>query len=397
MKIVHVMNWYIPDMGYQENFLPAEQQKLGHEVTIITSDRIPFYKGFDNHVGRILPNRIIGSGESKENGVSIYRLPILFEIKDGGIIALWGLRKTLKKIKPDIVHAHGPYNIASIISLLYCKKIGYKIFIDDHSNAQNFHIDTIPKKIYIGFLKVFYFLFERNVSGWMPVAEPAKKILVENFNIQDEKMKIIPLGIATERFFKSASLREECRKEFSLNDNDILIITTGKLDEAKDIEILIEAFFKVLQKNQKVKLLIIGNGPQEYMEKITNLINEKNIKNSIIFKDFVKNSELPRYYNAADIGVWPGTHTITAVESLATGLPVIIPDDDMSYKNIFEHQAAMGFKRKDSSSLTEAIQLLINNFEATQNIKKNALSLANNQLSWETIAKKTLHQYTQSK
>jgi hypothetical protein len=50
MKIVHVMNWYIPNMGYQENILPAEQKKLGHEVYIITSDRIPHYSGYDRNV-----------------------------------------------------------------------------------------------------------------------------------------------------------------------------------------------------------------------------------------------------------------------------------------------------------------------------------------------------------
>ena len=137
MKIVHVMNWYIPDMGYQENFLPAEQQKLGHEVYIITSDRVPFYQGFENNVGRIIKKRIIGTGESKENDVTIYRLPTTFELKNGGIVVFRGLFTKLSGLKPDIVHAHGPYNFATLVSVFLCKNLGYKLFIDDHSNIQN--------------------------------------------------------------------------------------------------------------------------------------------------------------------------------------------------------------------------------------------------------------------
>jgi len=393
MKIVHIMNWYIPDMGYQENFLPAEQQKLGHEVTIITSDRVPFYQGFENNVGRIIENRIIGTGESKETDVLIYRLPTIFEVKNGGIIAFRGLRTKLSEIKPDIVHAHGPYNIATLESVL-SRKLGYKLFIDDHSNTQNYHLDSVWKKTYIQSIKIFYNLFARNVSGWMPVDEPAKKILIENLNIDPEKIKIVPLGISTQRFFQSSEIRESTRKDLSLSDDEILIITAGKFDESKDIDILIKAFIRVFLQKNNVKLLILGNGSSMYMEQLKKIIKENKIETSVIFKDFVKNKDLPRYYNAADIGAWPGTPTITAVESLATGLAVVIPSDDLSYQIIFEGNAAMGFERKNIESLANSILFLMDNPDKKKTIMENALSLATNQLSWEKIAKETILLYS---
>ena len=62
MKIVHVMSWYIPNMGYQENYLPTEQKKRGHDVEIITSDKIPPYGGFELLFDRCYPNGVIGNG-----------------------------------------------------------------------------------------------------------------------------------------------------------------------------------------------------------------------------------------------------------------------------------------------------------------------------------------------
>jgi hypothetical protein len=43
LKIVHIMNWFIPGMGYQENFLPLNQAKLGNSVTIICGSEVPPY------------------------------------------------------------------------------------------------------------------------------------------------------------------------------------------------------------------------------------------------------------------------------------------------------------------------------------------------------------------
>lgn len=394
MKIVHVMNWYIPDMGYQENFLPAEQQKLGHDVYIITSDRVPLYQGFEKNVGKIVKNRIIGTGESKENEVTIYRLPTIFEAKNGGIVAFRGIGPKLSEIKPDIVHAHNPYNLATLASVFFCKKIGYKLFIDDHSNTQNYHLDSFLKKIYINLIKFFYNLYDRDVSGWMPVSEPAKKILQDNLKVSSNKIQIIPLGISTQRFFQSLDLRVKTREELSLKKDEFLLITSGKFDDTKDIDILIMAFSKVLSQNRNVKLLIIGNGPSIYMEKLKKIIKEHEIENFVFFKDFVKNRDLPGFYNAADIGIWPGTHTITAVESLATGLSVIIPNDDLSYKIIFDNQAALGFERKNIESLANSILFLMNNPDKKTTIMENALSLATNQLSWEIIAKETIILYS---
>jgi hypothetical protein len=103
MRIVHVMNWYVPNMGYGGNVLPAEQSKMGHQVQIITSDRVPVYAG----LGRILGERIMGSGIFEDNNVTIHRLPCRFEVVNGGQVILKGLRKKLRELEPDVVHAHG--------------------------------------------------------------------------------------------------------------------------------------------------------------------------------------------------------------------------------------------------------------------------------------------------
>ena len=122
MKIVHVMNWYIPGMGYQENYLPAEQKKLGHDVEIVTSDRLPPYKGYERHIGKIVGKRIVGAGTFEDNGIKIHRLPIFFEIESGGQLFLKGLKKKLKQLEPDIVQAHGAFSLLTL-QVIFCRNL----------------------------------------------------------------------------------------------------------------------------------------------------------------------------------------------------------------------------------------------------------------------------------
>ena len=76
MRIVHVVDYLMPQMGYQEFLLPKWNAKHGHEVFIITSDRYTPFNNYDETWGRTLGKRICGVGISKHEGVTIIRLPI---------------------------------------------------------------------------------------------------------------------------------------------------------------------------------------------------------------------------------------------------------------------------------------------------------------------------------
>lgn len=394
MKIVHVMNWYIPEMGYQENYLPAEQKKLGYNVEIITSDRIPPYKGYQRHIGKIISERIVGTGVFEENGVKIHRLPVLFEIKNGGQLLLKGLKKKLKQLKPDIVQAHGAFSLLTLQVIFYSEKLGYKVFVDDHSHKNNFCLDSLYKRAYVKMVKGFYHLYGKRVCCWMPVTYASKHILQSFLAIPDEKIKLLHLGVNTNRFKKSQELREIGRKEIGISDDDFLIISSGKFNKSKDIHILIKAFDKVSKKYPKTKLLLIGGGPDCYMRKLKNLIKSLDLDNKVFFRDFVPNIDLPKYYNAADAGVWPGDHSITVIEAIATGLPVIVPENDLAYKILFENKAALGFERGNPDAITNKIAELIENHDLYSEIANNALSLVEKTLSWNKIAEESISIYS---
>jgi len=393
LKIVHVMNWYIPGLGYQENILPVEQKKLGHEVNIITSDRFPYYRGYENHIGKIKGNRIMRTGCFSDNDVNIYRLPCIFELKRHGETFLIGLKKHLMKLQPDIVHAHGTFSPLTLLTIHYCKNIGIPIVIDDHSHEDNFFLHSLITNIYLKIVKKFYNIYIQNISFFLPVTYSSSDIIKSTLTIPKEKIEILHLGANTHIFKKSKKSKKEGRTEIGIEDDEVLIISSGKFTESKDIHVLIKAFVSICRKYSNVKLLLVGNGSKEYMRYLKELVDTFDIKDEVIFHDFVVNIELPKFYNAADIGVWPGDHTITAIEAAATGLPVIIPLYNPAYLILFNNQSAIGFERGNINSLYEKISMLIEDTKKREKISTQALRIVEKELSWEIIAKKSLQIY----
>jgi glycosyltransferase involved in cell wall biosynthesis len=391
MKVVHVISGYIPNMGYQENCLPSEQKKLGYDVEIVTSDRIPFIKGIHEEVHD--EERIIGEGLFEENNVIIHRLPVLLEYKKSNKLFLKGLKSKLWELKPDIVHAHGDLELTTLQTIMCSKKLGFKVFIDSHSNSDNCKLNSSLKRLYYRLTKAFYKLFGERVQCWLPVTYASKELLAEYFNISEKRMELLPLGVNTNRFFKSEKLRESYRVKLGYNKDEFVIVTSGKFDPSKEVDTLIKAFSSIVKEYPKSRLLLIGKGSIEYMSYLNSIIENDNLDEQTHILDFVDNSELGAYYNLADVGVWPGTNSISAIEALGTELPVVIPKEDAAYKVAFDANAAIGFEKNNVHSLAAALSDLVWSPEVRLELSNNARILVKERLSWEKVAEKSIALY----
>ena len=99
---LHVNQFYIPGLSYQENILPHEQAKLGHEVWIL--DKRP--PAAPEEIPRD-PRGRLPQGIFREDAVRIWRLPSFVPIKSRAQIYLRNLNRAIYRIRPDVVNTHG--------------------------------------------------------------------------------------------------------------------------------------------------------------------------------------------------------------------------------------------------------------------------------------------------
>lgn len=85
-----------------------------------------------------------------------------------------------------------------------------------------------------------------------------------------------------------------------LDSKEKLILFVGRLDDIKGLDLLIQAFRKILIDGNTVRLIIIGDGNFEYY------INQgSDISAKITYVGKISKERLYSYYQVADIGVIP--------------------------------------------------------------------------------------------
>ena len=145
----------------------------------------------------------------------------------------------------------------------------------------------------------------------------------------------------------------------------------------------------------RVIVLLAGHIERESKEEIEELAGRLGVTNRLRFQPFVPHGDLPGYYNAADIGVWPGAPSITVLEALATGLSCVLPLDEPAYRTIHDRGAALGFRRRDPASLADSINKLLSNAAYRLEISKSCRRLIEEKLSWQAVCTRTLAVYDQ--
>jgi len=142
-------------------------------------------------------------------------------------------------------------------------------------------------------------------------SDQTKREVMENLNVQEEKITVMRLGI-------SKALKPKPEKH-----DGYRIGTLSYLDSRKRIDILIRAFKKA--DLDKAELLIAGEG-QDKQRLEANADGDPRIT----FLDFVPEKEKADFYNCLDVFVFPSLlegYGLPAVEAMACGVPVISLED----------------------------------------------------------------------
>lgn len=195
--------------------------------------------------------------------------------------------------------------------------------------------------------------------------------LSNNANLKNTD--IVYNGIDTELFCKEnhEKSRYELRKKYGINEEEIVIIYSGRLTPGKGIEELLEAFIKLTDRAE-ARLMIIGAAYFEdskentFTRKLKKLCEGK--EDRIIFTGYVEHSNMPDYYSVADIGcvpsLWTEAFGLSAAEQMAMELPVVTTDCGAIPEIVDEKCGYVLTRNKDlSNKMASALEVLCNDKE----------------------------------
>ncbi|MCI0476193.1 MAG: glycosyltransferase family 4 protein, partial [Anaerolineales bacterium] len=157
------------------------------------------------------------------------------------------------------------------------------------------------------------------------ISERTKRDLIDLFGAAPERVSVIYCG--TDPAFVPATDRaalDAWRAQRGVPEKMILFV--GTLEPRKNVARLIRAFARAKRAARLPhKLVLIGARGWKYAE-VDETIARENIADDVIFVGYVSQDELPRWYQAADLFVYPSLYEgfgMPPLDALASGTPVV--------------------------------------------------------------------------
>jgi glycosyltransferase involved in cell wall biosynthesis len=356
LRILHVIDWFYPQLGYQETFLSKAEREQGYDVYVLTSNL--FDKTIYEANRGIFGQRKTKVGQSVERGIKTIRLPA-FHLPIVNNLYLLGLEKVVAKLRPDVIICHGIVFLTAIRAARLKKRLpGVKLIFDDHM-TYNATRRGIFRYIYALFKLAFTPAILKSSDAIVAVTHETKTFMEEVYGIPTEKISIIPIGVETTLFRRDPRAREKIRTKYGIANDDVVFIYAGKIIPEKGPHLLVEAALKILNEYPNVKIILVGGGKHDYKILVNKMISSSGFGNSFILIPEVTNEELYKYYSAADVGVWPLQCSIAMLEAMSCGLPLLISNNSGALERISEGNGLM-YREGDLKDLAEKMKILLN-------------------------------------
>lgn len=196
--------------------------------------------------------------------------------------------------------------------------------------------------------------------------------------------KKIKNDIDIKLIYNGVDIDEFKQKEYKEN-NKITLISTGRLIERKGYHFLIKAMNGL----EDFRLILIGTGNME--DELRKLAKELNV--DVEFKGALPHEKIKEELRKADIFVLPSLNegmSISLLEAVATGLPVIVTDVGGTKELV--QQNGIVIEKGNIEKLREALLVYKNNKSLIEKHGKLSRKVAE-KMSWTEIAKQYIKIY----
>ncbi len=362
MKILITTDWYVTAVnGVVTSVLNLceELTKKGHDVRILTfSQNAHSHKDGNVYYIKSMPIAVYPKARMPFKTTTRHRL-----IRE---IIEWN---------PDIIHSQCEFfslPFAQRISKLTCAPLVHTY----HTLYEQYITYVLPSRRMGKY--VVSAASKLRLKDVDTVIAPTHKVedALHGYGI-DKNIEIVPSGISLEQHKKrlTEEARAEKRRSLGISEDDIVLINLGRLGTEKNIDELLGFFAKAAKSNEKLRFLIVGDGPaREDLQKYTEKLN---IKDKVIFTGMVPPTEVQDYYQLGDVFVSASTSEtqgLTYIEAEANGLPLLCRQDKCLDEVI--EQGENGYEYTNEEEFLESIDRIASDHEWRESASKKSEEIA---------------------
>ena len=384
MKILHVLDHSIPlHSGYtfRTRAILNHQRDLGWETYHVTSAKQ------------------VGATELKEtiDGLEFYRTYVNNTLLGKApVLNYWGIIASLEKriiqicdeIKPDILHAHSPA-LNGVAAIRAGMKLGIPVVYECRAFWEDAAVDhgtsSEGSLRYKATRAMETWVFKR-ANAVTTICEGLKKDIIER-GVAEQKITTIPNAVDISAFKFAQPAKEPLKKELGLQGKKVIGFI-GSFYAYEGLPLLIEACAQLFKKDDDIRLLLVGGGPDEPI--IKQKIDELGLQDKIVLTGRVPHSDVQDYYNLVDIFVYPRyamrlTELVTPLkplEAMAQG-QLVVASDVGGHKELIKHgNNGFLFKADNVDSLVETVLNVFDSKDEWETIRQQGREYVEQERNW---------------
>lgn len=281
------------------------------------------------------------------------------------------LRKTLRQIKPDVLHA-GPVQSCGFLSAL----TGFRpLVIMSWGSDLLVEADRGPLQRWITSFTL------RRADVIVGDSQTVREKVHAFLHDAHDRVITYPWGIDLEMFQPKPS-RLSFREQLGWQDK-VVFLHTRSWESLYGIDTLLEAFLAIYGQRPNVRLLLIGDGSMA--PKVHHFILQHGLSSTVYLAGQVPHEDSVDYFNLADLYVSctlsDGT-SISLLEAMACALPVVVTDIPGNREWIQHGTNGWLAKPGDASSLASALLQALDHLPQWGHIGQRNFAIARARADW---------------
>lgn len=313
-------------------------------------------------------------GDYKDKNKKVFRYPsFVFKYKIDYPISIpisSFINKKIEELKLDIIHVHQPFSLGRE-GMKFAKKLKIPVVFTYHAKYEDYvhYVPFLPESLLAELVKKEAVNFANKCDLTITPSQGIRKV-VEKRGVDKEKIKVLPTGIDWKSFQKGQGAK--IRKKYGIKKDELLCMNIGRVNEEKNLILLLKAFRRVAKKNSKAKLIFIGEGFLK--NDLKKMSQEWGIEDKVIFTGFLEYQKVKDYWQAVDIYLQTSkseTQGITILEAMAVGLPIVAVKATGTEDFIIDQKNGL-LTKNEIKDFSEKINFLIKNPKLRKKIASQA-------------------------
>ncbi len=300
------------------------------------------------------------------------------------------LQGVVQATRPDLIHAHSPV-LNALPSLWVGRRQRLPVVYEMRASWEDAAVDhgtTAAGGARYRLSRALETLALRRADQVTTICEGLRGDIVAR-GIPPERITVIPNAVDVSLFRFRVDPDPELRRSLGLDGATVLGFA-GSFYGYEGLDLLIEAARQMLPRHPRLRVLLVGGGPQESNLKAQ--VAAAGMQAQVIFTGRVPHAEVQRYYELIDVLAYPRlpirlTELVTPLkplEAMAQGR-MLVASDVGGHRELIRHgETGFLFRAGDAVALAGTIEDVLAKRALWPQIRRQARSFVEVERTWES-------------